>query len=141
MNRPAATIDEAWRAAGVPAISLIRTGPKSAIVDRQVELFGVEIPAGYETDGASVPRAFYNVLSRFGVALPAAILHDFRYDPAERYGVKQRWLSRAEADLEFYENLRKLGVNFARAQAALKAVRLFGWRAWNNGTKRGTLNP
>jgi len=127
--------------AEVPPIPLIHTGPRSGYLSRTIELLGIEIPAGYETDGASVPRLFYNILGRFTIALPAALVHDCRYDPPPNdRGVKYRWLTRKQADQEFYENLRKCGVNIARAQAAYRAVRLFGWKPWNAGTKRGIKN-
>lgn len=122
-------------------ICLRRTGPTEAEVMISVNLFGVLVPAGYKTDGASVPRAFYNIIARFTDALPAALVHDLRYDPMEVDGVKQRVLTRKEADREFYENLRASGVNVARAQAAYRAVRLFGWKPWNRGTENGTINP
>lgn len=35
------------------------------------------VPAGYKTNGASIPRALWSFMNPFGVALPAAILHDF----------------------------------------------------------------
>lgn len=130
-------MSEQWPA----AIRLAHTGPTTATVTRAVELFGVLIPEGYTTDGASVPRAFYNIIARFTDALPAALVHDLRYDPAEVGGVKQRTLTRRQADKEFYRNLRASGVSFARSQAAYRAVRAFGWAPWRRGTKNGTLNP
>jgi hypothetical protein len=106
-----------------------------------VELFGVTIPAGYDTDGASVPRAFYNVIARFTDALPAALVHDFRYDPwPDADGVKRRVMTRGEADREFLRNLRASGLSRRRSWLAYSAVRAAGWRAWNAGTSRGTLN-
>lgn len=124
------------------AIRLAHTAPTEATVLRTVVLFGVEIPEGFKTDGASVPRAFYNIIARFTDALPAALVHDIRYDPMpNEYGVKVRKLTRAEADREFYDNLRASGVSLARAQAAYRAVRAFGWVPWNRGTKNGTITP
>lgn len=37
------------------------------------------IPAGFETDGASVPRLLWFLMPPFGVLLKGAILHDFGY--------------------------------------------------------------
>ena len=108
-------------------INLAHTAPTEATVLDTIELFGVEIPAGYCTDGASAPRLFYNIIARFTDALPAALVHDARYDPpADRDGSKQRWLTRAQADREFYDNLRASGVSRRRAWAAYLAVRTAG---------------
>ena len=124
------------------AIRLAHTGPTEATVLRSVVLFGVTIPEGYTTDGASVPRAFYNVIARFTDALPAALVHDLRYDPpVNEFGFKVRALTRKQADKEFYRNLRASGVSIARSQAAYRAVRAFGWVPWNRGTKNGTISP
>lgn len=119
-------------------IPLAHTGPVEATVLTDIEIFGTTIPAGYVTDGASVPfgRARYTDL------LPAAIVHDFRYDPVpDDRGIKQRTMTRKEADMEFLHNLKACGISWTRRRAAYRAVRLFGWRPWNAGTERGTLNP
>jgi len=127
-----------WGPVGIP---LAHTGPTSATVLMDITIFGVLIPAGYKTDGASVPRAFYNIIARFTDALPAALVHDIRYDPAPGPdGKKRRVMTRKEADREFLANLKKCGVNFARRQAAYRAVRLFGDRPWTLGSRRGTMN-
>lgn len=124
-----------------PGIPLAHIGPTDAILLADITIYGVTIPAGYRTDGASVPRAFYNIIARFTDALPAALVHDLRYDPpADEHGVKRRTMTRAQADSEFYRNLRASGVSRRRAWLAYSAVRAAGWRPWNAGTKRGTLN-
>jgi hypothetical protein len=123
-----------------PGIPLAHVGPTDAILLADTTIYGVTIPAGYRTDGASVPRAFYNIIARFTDALPAALVHDLRYDPPEVDGVKRRVMTRAHADSEFYRNLRAGGVSRRRAWLAYSAVRAAGWRPWNAGTKRGTLN-
>lgn len=101
-------------------------------VQEDVTIFGVKIPAGYLTDGASVPRRLQGIIPRFGKALPAALVHDIRYDPPDRV----RRLSRKEADREFFANLKRCGLNFAQRHAAYRAVRLFGGIPW----RRGAIN-
>jgi len=52
------------------------------IADWVVELeFNLKIivPRGFETDGASVPRIFRNIMSPYGNLRYGAILHDFFY--------------------------------------------------------------
>lgn len=139
----AATVDlDAMPPGWCGGLPLLHIGPTVAIVLWDIEPFGVHVPAGYITDGASVPRAFYNILARFTDALGAALAHDARYDPpAGPDGVKRRQKTRKQADLEFLHNLKASGVNLARRQAAYRAVRLFGFRPWNAGTKKGIQNP
>ena len=40
------------------------------------------VPAGFETDGASVPRLLWAVFSPAGVLFQAAIVHDYLYNNA-----------------------------------------------------------
>ena len=109
------------------------TGPTARLIEMPVRLFGVDIPAGYDTDGASTPTTFYAVVPRFEDAFPAAIVHDLRYDPADGL----RHLTRRQADDEFRRNLLHSGYTRARARTAWLAIRLGGWRAWNAGTRKG----
>lgn len=121
-------------------VLLRRISPTNSIVEEDIEIFGVKIPAGYKTDGASVPRAFYNILSRYGIGLLAALVHDVRYDPPEDdKGVKWRTLTRKQADWEFYQNLRGSGVPRRRAWPCYLAVKAAGWTVWNRGSKKGNV--
>lgn len=84
------------------------------------------VPAGFESDGASVPRFFWRVVFPPGDAdaLRAAILHDYIYreHPAG-------W-TRAEADRLFRDVLIADGVPTFRARLAYWGVRLFGGGSW-----------
>jgi len=86
----------------------------------------ITVPAGFESDGASVPRFFWRLVFPPGDAdaLRAAILHDYIYreHPAG-------W-TRADADRLFYMILVADGVPKFRALLAYWGVRLFGWRSW-----------
>lgn len=84
-------------------------------------IFGVVIPKGFETDGASVPKPFWWVISPFAEGFRAAIVHDFRY----RLDAS---MTRKEADTEFYYNLDKDDVHCISRLLVYWAVRLFGWR-------------
>jgi hypothetical protein len=55
-------------------------------------------------------------------------------------GIKVRRYTRKQADDRLYAHLRKCGVGPIRARIAYRAVRLGGWKTWNAGTKRGTVN-
>lgn len=87
---------------------------------------GVDVPVGFDSDGASVPRALW------GLVFPAedlramfgAIFHDFCYrtHPAT-------W-EKKSADKTFKLLLIEGGVPSIRANLAYWGVRLFGKKAW-----------
>ncbi|WP_370323858.1 DUF1353 domain-containing protein [Euzebya sp.] len=74
-----------------------------------------EVPAGFVTDFASVPRVFTWLLPRYGTYTRAAILHDWFCDT----GV----VSRADADGLFRRMMRELGVSVVRRWMMWAAVR------------------
>lgn len=83
----------------------------------------VEVPVGMDTDYASVPRLFWRLCPKKGPYSPAAAIHDFLY--------KTGLLSKAEADMVFYDLMLRLGVPRWKARLMYWSVRLFGRRAWN----------
>lgn len=87
----------------------------------------ITVPCGFQSDGASVPRAFWRLIFPKGdeKALRAAIIHDwiYRTHPAG-------W-TKAEADKLFYELLKADGVPTWRAWLAYQGVKWFGHIAWN----------
>ena len=81
------------------------------------------VPVGFITDGASVPRVLHSLISPWsGKHSKAAVLHDYLY----RSGV----VSRLIADVIFLEAMRVLKVNRFTALTMYIAVRLFGLKAW-----------
>lgn len=89
----------------------------------------VVIPAGFESDGASVPRFFWRSVFPPGDqdALRGAVAHDYVYR-----NHPPKW-SRCEADRMFYDTLTADGVGCIRAFLAWLGVRLFGADAWREG--------
>ncbi len=89
--------------------------------------YGVIVPAGFRSDGASVPRLLWGVVFPRDDrrALFGALFHDYlyRHHPAG-------W-TRAEADEAFHFLLLEGGVSFLRALRAYIGVRLFGKKAWD----------
>lgn len=83
----------------------------------------VRVPAGFLSDGASIPRAFWFWASPIGRHAQAAILHDFlcEYLTIMVDGVPTS-ISRKEADLIFKESLLVLGVSKFRANVMYGAV-------------------
>ena len=84
-----------------------------------------QVPAGFRTDFASVPRALTWLLPASGDYTRAAILHD--------YLVREAPVDRADADAVFRRAMRELGVSVARRwmmwTAARYASRLRGAEA------------
>ena len=79
----------------------------------------IEVPKGFVSDGASVPRwAWSLVEDPFGGCLEAAIVHDWLY--------RNRLKPRAECDLILLEGMVALGVPLWRRQAIYWAVRVGG---------------
>ena len=80
--------------------------------------------AGFDTDLASIPRPFRNLVSQFA-GIQQAIAHDFAYRG-------HTTLTKAEADRLFYEGLRTPGSGVSRFKAELMylAVKVGGRGAW-----------
>ena len=78
----------------------------------------IEVPAGFETDFASVPRwpLTFALLGSYGHA--AAVIHDWLYTTGE--------LSRPDADRVFHEALRSSGIARWRAWLMWAGVRVSG---------------
>ncbi len=101
-----------------------RIGPLQARVLENVTLFGVRIPKDFQTDGASVPRYLWWIMSPFTEGLYAALVHDFML---QRNGVDP--ISRKQADRDFYYNPRSSeGINIIRCYLAWVGVRF--WSRW-----------
>ena len=80
------------------------------------------------SDGASIPRAVRSVVGdRFAETyMIAALIHDVLY--------ATQFVIRADADKALYDVMRKCGVGRVKAWAIYRAVRMFGWAAWNTKT-------
>ena len=80
----------------------------------------IEVPAGFLTDGASIPRAFWSVLDPLGPYFPAAIVHDYLYS-AENHRFTRR-----QADMIFKEAMFNAGLDWPRREMIYRAVRALG---------------
>jgi hypothetical protein len=74
------------------------------------------VPAGFETDFASIPRLVVWLIPRYGLYTRSAILHDFLW--------RTHAVSRADADGLFRRSMRELGVSMPRRWMMWAAVRL-----------------
>jgi len=99
------------------------------------------IPAGFQFDGASVPKFLATFLSPTGVLLIGGLVHDYGYkyatllhDDGTTFGYRdQAYWDRIFRDICIEVN----GFKFLN-YLAYWALRLFGFVAWNGHKKRGT---
>lgn len=92
-------------------------------------LYSLTVAAGFETDGASIPRFFWRVIGEpfESRAMPAALAHDALYATEA--------MRRVDCDFVFRELLRRRGVGWCRRTAMWAAVRCFGWIVWRRHTR------
>ncbi len=90
------------------------------------------VPAGFKTNGASIPRFLWRVCGHPLEAprVYAATAHDWLYSEGHAIGV-----SRAQADEIYYLLLRHFGVAAWRAIIEYYALRLFGGAHYVKGNK------
>lgn len=87
----------------------------------------VLIPAGFLTDGASVPRGLWNIIPPFGRYNKAALLHDFLYKTGR---MNRARVTRKQADEIFLAAMVALDVPGWQRWAMYAGVRVGAWRAW-----------
>jgi hypothetical protein len=99
----------------------------------------IVVPAGFETDFASIPWGLWNLFPPYGRWARAAIIHDFLY-ATRGTGVFEgrRWITRAtdytrkEADKIFLEAMEVVGVDPWRRTVMYRAVWAWGTRGWGS---------
>ena len=111
-------------------ISRCRSSGDVYTLQQPLPFENLTVPAGFRSDGASVPRFFWRLVVPPGdaLALRAAILHDFIYRTRP-----EGW-SRAEADRLFLAVMILDGVPVSRAYLAWAGVRIGGFAAWKEGS-------
>lgn len=87
----------------------------------------VDIPEGFETDLASVPRYLWILFPPFGAYSQAAVTHDFIYKMRKDLTYQGPLRSREECDNIFLEAMTLLRVPWWKRQLMFRAVRMFGW--------------
>lgn len=109
---------------------LVGTGSyrlKESLTFRKSNL-SITIPAGFVFDGASVPQLFTNLFPKSGARYDrAACLHDWLY--------ATQFTTRKRADDLFLEAMKADGVGTITRRTIYRAVRMFGWSAWNKVKK------
>ena len=98
--------------------------------DIRFDLAGIEytIPAGFECDGASIPRAFWRIIGPpiSSDYIDEAIIHDYLY--------RVQPVSRAAADRDFFYRLNKPRMRIRRYLIYI-SVAAFGWISWSQNKK------
>ena len=101
---------------------LLRDSPNHGAYREVVEAYtykNITIPAGFTTDGASIPDWLQNIFDPFEPDyLTAAVIHDYLYYTKQ--------VSRKEADKIFLEVMLEMGTSFWKAHIFYLAVRVFG---------------
>lgn len=93
----------------------------------------IYVPAGFVTDGPSVPEIARSFLTVTWLEWPASIIHDWQYVQS-RQGEFADW-TRKNADDLFKAGLLKTGTSSHKARLMYNAVRQFGWTYWGDGRK------
>lgn len=113
------------------AILFSKIGSRKMRLEEEIEVFDVLIPAGYETDGGSIPRFAWTIDSPFTDGMLAYLVHDYRYT-----NIDDKTFTRRQADWELYCNLEKCGLNWVRRTLIYFAVSSFGWKFWNRNRNK-----
>ncbi|HMP89677.1 MAG TPA: DUF1353 domain-containing protein [Kiritimatiellia bacterium] len=83
----------------------------------------IDVPEGFETDFASVPRIFWSILPLTDAQYDqAAVIHDFAVRNRRRLGLRL-----VDCHRIFYEAMRCGGVPWFRASIMYRAVLCFNW--------------
>lgn len=114
-------------------LRLERTAPrKGVLIERFVFISltrgWVEVEKGFDTDYASIPRIFWNIMPPDAEYTEAAVVHDRDYWYQE--------VEREVADLTLLQGMEALGVSFLRRQLIYRSVRAFGSIAWNANRRK-----
>jgi hypothetical protein len=104
--------------------------PYTVVVDG---LGAITIPAGFLTDGASVPRCAWALLSDTDpdILLPS-YLHDYLYASHGLFALETSVLFREDCDNLLHAGMLSIGAPAYKANAVLLAVSAFGWKAWSH---------
>lgn len=87
----------------------------------------LEVPAGFYTDFASIPRIFYISTPPIGAYDSAAVLHDYLYFAQAT--------TRAQADAIFKQAMADCGVGWYTRTKMYLAVRVGGGSVWSRYAK------
>ena len=93
----------------------------------------VNVPIGFMTDFASVPRIFWVIIPKWGKYGNAAVIHDWLYWSKNIMG---KTITRKQADDIFREAMGILEVPKWEIFCMYWGVRVGGWKAWSDNIKK-----
>ena len=101
-----------------------RLSEKFSVYTEQLgeEKVWIEVPEGFETDFASIPKIFIPFLEWKDKFNKASVVHDYLYHT--------KITTRKQADKIFLELMLVLGINKYKAYIFYYMVRVFGWLYW-----------
>jgi hypothetical protein len=83
------------------------------------------VPAGFESNGFTIPFIFKPFFSNFDVGVENAIAHDFLYSELKTFEMFRR-----DADMAFYSGLRSSSLEEWKAKLFYCAVIIAGGKHW-----------
>lgn len=95
----------------------------------------IEVPAGFETDFASIPRLLWTVIPPRGRFNRPAIVHDFLYQYAPSDPRTKQSCTRERADQILREACENCDDRVTQRSAIYAGVRLGGWVPWRRYRK------
>ena len=100
--------------------------------------YHIIVPAGFETDYASIPRILWPILSPWGNYREAAVVHDYLYQNIGKIKTPTSFVcyNRKACDKIFLLAMLLSNVSTIKAKTLYHGVRLGGWKTWNNYKKR-----
>lgn len=98
--------------------------------------FDINLPKGFVTDLASIPRFLWRIIAPFELSLTAPIVHDFLYRNQGTVFTNNIYLTftRKEVDDLFLAIMKDEGVSAWRRNIAYRGVRMFGGSSWGANT-------
>ena len=112
-------------------VEIINNGKDRIVLDDYIyknDRYKITVKKGYKTDGASIPKIFWSVLSSpfDGALVYGAIIHDGLY--------AKMTLTRKECDKLLKEMAIEKGYSTIKANIIYSLVRLFGKTHWQKDT-------
>lgn len=95
------------------------------LFDFKKEIYSIQIPQGFSTNFASIPKIFRGLISNVGKYNEQFLLHDFLYSK-----LSQESFTRKDADDILLEKLKEFGMNFVERNLVYSSVRLFAEKHW-----------
>jgi hypothetical protein len=95
----------------------------------------IEVPAGFETDFASIPRMLWAIIPPRGRYNRPAIIHDFLYRYAPVDPLTKKACTQARADAIIKEGCENCDDRVTRRWTIFLGLKIGGWATWRRYRK------